>query len=48
MTRGLVPLDRLSLIEALLTVLFPPETVKCSRAILLAPEMVAYLSIMAA
>ena len=29
------------------TVLFPPETVKCSRAILLTPEMVAYLSIMA-
>ncbi|MBC7560831.1 MAG: hypothetical protein H7270_16125 [Dermatophilaceae bacterium] len=47
MTRGLVPPDRLNLIEALPIVLLPPETVKRSRAILLEPEMVAYLSIMA-
>jgi hypothetical protein len=45
--RGLVPPVRRSLSDALPTVLSPPETVKCSRAILLAPEMVAYLSIMA-
>jgi hypothetical protein len=47
MVRGLSPPDRLSLSEALSTVLSPPETVKCSRAIWSVPEMVAYLSIIA-